>query len=309
MPLTALYDGRNVEPAYQLRYGWTSWPSPGQQFPAQLPHLLPQLAVAWEADGLRLLEHCCTPGQVQLTFSTKPDLPPVFVAARAKGRLQYMLRQSGQQVPFSRNLALRSIGDVRREQVERYVRSQVASAPWAGTEFARRMEEFTVVNPRVDLCRPTETERGRYWYNLHLVLVCEERHQTGDVRRLAKIRDQALRIAEHKGHCVACLSVMPDHLHVGLRGNVTHSPNEIALALQNNLAYALGQVRVWQPTYYAGTFSEYDMGAVRRSCQTDSPTSKLVGVRRVDVSARLAAKLIHPRASSWGSGGLTCPPG
>ena len=157
MPLTALYDGRNVEPAYQLRYGWTGWPSPGQQFPAQLPHLLPQLAVAWEADGLRLLEHCCTPAQVQLTFSTKPDLPPVFVAARAKGRVQYMLRQSGQQVPFSRNLALRAIGNVRRGQVERYVRSQVASAPWAGTEFARRMEEFTVVNPRVDLSRPTET--------------------------------------------------------------------------------------------------------------------------------------------------------
>jgi hypothetical protein len=49
-----------------------------------------------------------------------------------------------------------------------------------------------------------------------------------------------------------------------LRGNIEHSPEEIAMGLLNNLAFALGQVYVWQPGYYAGTFSEYDMDAVRR---------------------------------------------
>ncbi len=124
--------------------------------------------------------------------------------------------------------------------------------------------QFTVVNPHVDLSRPTQTEHGVYWYNLHLVLVHEERYQMGDERQLAKIRDQSLRVAENKGHTVSCLSVMPDHLHVALRGNVEHSPHQIALAFQNNLAYALGQLRVWRSTYYVGTFSEYDMGPVRR---------------------------------------------
>ncbi len=41
------------------------------------------------------------------------------------------------------------------------------------------------------------------------------------------------------------------------------SPQEIALAFLNNLAFALGQKPIWQPSYYVGTFSEYNMDAVR----------------------------------------------
>ncbi len=66
-----------------------------------------------------------------------------------------------------------------------------------------------------------------------------------------------------KGYQVSGLSVAPEHVHVALRGNIEHSPEAIALAFQNNLAYALGQVRVWQYTYYVATFREYDMNAVR----------------------------------------------
>jgi len=69
---------------------------------------------------------------------------------------------------------------------------------------------------------------------------------------------------------------MPDHLHAAIRGNIKQSPQEIALAFQNNLAYVLGQVRLWASTFYAGTFGEYDMWAIRRkerplAFQPDSP--------------------------------------
>jgi hypothetical protein len=56
-----------------------------------------------------------------------------------------------------------------------------------------------------------------------------------------------------------------DHLHLALRGNVRQSPEEIALTFQNNLAYALGQLRIWADSYYSGTFGEYDMWAIRRN--------------------------------------------
>jgi len=59
---------------------------------------------------------------------------------------------------------------------------------------------------------------------------------------------------------------MPEHLHIALRGNVEHSPQEIALAFQNGLAYAMGGFRIWENDYYVGTFGEYTMGAVRGSC-------------------------------------------
>jgi hypothetical protein len=57
---------------------------------------------------------------------------------------------------------------------------------------------------------------------------------------------------------------MPDHLHIALRGDHERSPNEIVYAFQNNLAYAVGQQHLWQDPFYVGTFSEYDMDAVRR---------------------------------------------
>lgn len=90
-----------------------------------------------------------------------------------------------------------------------------------------------------------------------------ERWRNGDPTWLGKIRDQSRRIAEKKGHAISRLSVVPDHVHMSLRGNIGQSPADIAWAFQNNLAYILGQVRVWQDTYYVGTFGEYDMNAIR----------------------------------------------
>ncbi len=58
---------------------------------------------------------------------------------------------------------------------------------------------------------------------------------------------------------------MPDHLHAALRGNHAHSPNEIADAFQNNLAFGLGQARIWEDSFYVGTFSEYNMEAIRHA--------------------------------------------
>jgi REP element-mobilizing transposase RayT len=263
MALLPLYTGRNVDPAYHLRYGWTGWPTVGTLFPAGLGEVVKQAAELWEKDGLRLLESRCISQMAQLTFSATPEVAPVLAASRVKGRLQYALRKAGLPIQFSRKLAIRSIGDNRTSDVERYVRDQVANAAFTDSDFAERLRQFTVSNASVVLSTPTETSSGRYWYNLHVVLVTEERYQRGDEQWLGRIRDQSLKIAQAKGHAISCLSVMPDHLHIALRGNIEHSPQEIALAFQNNLAYALGQVRAWRHPYYAGTFGEYDMRAVR----------------------------------------------
>ncbi len=59
--------------------------------------------------------------------------------------------------------------------------------------------------------------------------------------------------------------MMADRLHLALRGNIEQSPEEIALAMMNNLAYAFGHNPIWQSSYYAGTFGNYHMDAVRRN--------------------------------------------
>jgi REP element-mobilizing transposase RayT len=187
----------------------------------------------------------------------------VTLAGRVKGRIQHHCRRRGTPIDFSRKLAVRSVGDPTRAQVEAYIRSQVPKQALADERFRQMLTSFTVVNPQVDLSQPSETNSGRYWYNLHLVLVVSERYRLGDVAALAKIRDTTLRICVKKGYEASTVAVLPDHLHLAVRGAVAQSPEEIALAFLNNLAYALDQRRWWEAGYYAGTFGEYGMAAVR----------------------------------------------
>jgi REP element-mobilizing transposase RayT len=262
-----LYQSHDLHPAFGLRYSWTGWPSrqPFDADAAVLKGLLP----LWEADGMRLLEHYWSDDRVQLTFSTTPEMSPVLVASRAKGRLQHALRQA---VPafsgFSRKVSVCSVGHNCREDVEGYIVSQVERARFADPSLQALLQEFIVVRKDVNLSEPTTSAHGQYRYNLHIVLVTAERYRVIDRARLTLLRDHSLRIAEKKGHTISRLSVMPDHLHIALRGNIQHGPREIGLAFQNNLAYALGQVRIWANSFYVGTFGEYDMWAIR---QNESP--------------------------------------
>ena len=225
------------------------------------------------------------PNRVQRSALT---FDPVLLAARAKGRLQHAMRTAG--VPFdgfSRKVALRSVGDNTTADVEGYIARQVAKERFADSRFAAEIAEFTAGCPEVDLRQPSASLSGRYWYNLHVVLVVAGRDGIADRATLAAIRDGSLRIAAKKGHAVARLSAMPDHLHIALRGNIKDSPQEIALSFQNNLAYLLGQKHIWNHGFYVGTFSEYDFGAIRAAVRREARA--------------VAVNLIHLPASWQGS--------
>jgi REP element-mobilizing transposase RayT len=145
-----------------------------------------------------------------------------------------------------------------------YIRNQVRNESLADKRFREMLTSFTVVNPAVDLSQPTESNSGRYWYNLHLVLVVRERYRVSEAATLAKIRDTVLRICVKKSYAASTLAVLPDHLHLAVRGAIDQAPEEIALSFLNNLAHALGQRPWWEAGYYAGTFGEYGMTAVRQ---------------------------------------------
>ncbi len=270
MALQPIYKAENLNPAYHLRYSWTGWPSEGAFPKPPSETFLESIAPAWEQDGLRLLEPRWATDMIQLSFSTKPEVAPVFVAARAKGRLQHALRVAGQPCQFSRKVSLRSVGDNTTQVVTEYIGRQVSKSDYVDPRFKEFLQRFTVEDSAVDLSQPTATLSGRYWYNLHLVLVVSDRFPITAEAALTTIRDRCFVIATKKGYAVRALSVMPDHLHLALRGNIEQSPQEIALAFQNNLAFALGQNAVWSHKYYAGTFGEYDMQAIRLRGRGDS---------------------------------------
>jgi REP element-mobilizing transposase RayT len=297
MLTTPLYTPATMrDPAYQLRYGWTGWVATRPAQPVDFAMLFGLLNPIWETDSIRRLEHRVVDGTWQMTFSVKPHVSPVFLATRVKGRLQDVLRKQGNQLQFSRKLAVRSIGENTRANVEAYIARQVDKEAFADLRFRDTMREFTVKMDGVDLAEPTTTDSGRYWFNLHIVLVVDQRHRVVDPRQLAIVCDMSLRIAPKKGWAISTLSVMPDHLHIALRGSIAQSPEEMVLALMNNLAYALGQRQHWQPSYYAGTFSEYDMGAVRHRASTYvvSPPNSFTGQASWPGSIRFAPSPVCP---------------
>ena len=66
-----------------------------------------------------------------MTFSVKPHVSPTLFTGRVKGRLQHALAGAGLHVKFSRKLAMLSIGENHREEVEAYIANQIAREPWA----------------------------------------------------------------------------------------------------------------------------------------------------------------------------------
>ena len=259
-----IYEAHNLCPSYLLRYSWTAFPAKGQRLPKTLPEgIMKNLAAAWESDGIRLLEHRWEDDRFQATFSTTPQVAPTFLAARAKGRLQHALRQAGLTMKFARNFSVRALGNNTRETVERYVREQFEGGDFADVNYCERLREVSWTNPQVDLRQALCTDSGRYWYVLHLVLVTSDRYRI-DAGSTARVISEVCRaVAAKQQYGLSSVSMMPDHLHLALRGAPEHSPEEIALCFQNNLAWKLGQVRIWEPNYYAGTTGEYTMQAVR----------------------------------------------
>ena len=263
------YDLRRADAAFQLRYSWTSWAS-DSTFTTQPIELIEQTRSLWETDSLKILESRWTTELIQILFSASRDVSPVFVAARAKGRLDHALRQAGLNLPFSRKVAVRSVGDNTRDDVEAYVARQVVKEQFVDPRWSAVLSEFTVVNEAVDLSQPTETARGRYWYNLHLVLVVDGRCRLSDLNVFRTLRDGCFKIAAKKGHLLSRVSVMPDHLHLALRANPEESPNDVAFAYQNNLAYMANLGRLWQDSFFVGTFSEYTTQAIRRIARREN---------------------------------------
>ncbi len=123
MSLEPLYRACQAKPAYQLRYAWTGCL---RDDPACAPDW-DAIAPLWEEDGLRLLEHRSVARTVQAALSAQPDVSPVVIATRVKGRLQYAWRRLAPGFPgFTRNVVLRSVGNNTRADVETYIAHQVA---------------------------------------------------------------------------------------------------------------------------------------------------------------------------------------
>ena len=156
---------------------------------------------------------------------------------------------------------MRAIGANLSAEVVGYVRAQLAHADLADPRYRATLAAQAIEDGAVDLAQPSETNSGRYWYNLHLVMVLDARYRIGREDGLLRLRPAAVQAARDGGCRIKALAIMPDHVHVALRGNVETAPSNTGLGFQNALAQAVG-CRAFQERFYVGSFGEYSLDAV-----------------------------------------------
>ncbi|MHC4399899.1 MAG: transposase [Planctomycetota bacterium] len=254
-----LYTPQNTRPAYQLNWGLTVfWREP----PLPQEMWLADLQEAAEEDGVRVIKHGITTRDAsQLFVSTKTHRSPSELVRLVKGRLQHLIRQ---QMPkaFQRNYCLRSIGSAKRSVVENYVAGQLGHHRMADPRVQQRLARFQRTYPEVDLSGPSFSSHGEYWYNLHVVMVNDERWMETRTDALHKLSHMIEAAASKHGYRLSRLGMFADHIHMTMGCPLDRSPEEVALGYLNNCAYACVMKPVFQFGYYVGTIGEYDRGAV-----------------------------------------------
>jgi REP element-mobilizing transposase RayT len=255
--------------AYQLRFSWTAWPSGSECFPSELSaDALSKLNEAWASDGLRALEWEWTPEKIRILFSTRPEVAPVFLCQRAKGRLQHALRQQGNPVSFSRKVSCSSVGNPNEKSVDTYLRQQLEGGDFADPKYREALAKLAFTNPDVQVTSAQETNSGRYVFALHVVLVTAERVRLPS-EEMKEVSQTLKKVSGENGVQIGRAALMPDHLHLAVKGDPVRAPMEIVEGIRCRTGAAVGTQGLWMPTAYMGTYGEYGMAAVRKRLRGD----------------------------------------
>lgn len=261
MQLTPIYTRENCRFAFPLQWGLTIFWRSEQLQAFWLEAISPLL----EDDGIRILSHRFLDSKTsQFAISTKPHVSPQLIVQRVKGRLQYAVRDE-QPKPFQRNFAIRSFGAEQRLTIENYVANQTDHHRCADPRFQCFLESIQIHNKAIDLSTAKKTSHGLYWYNLHVVLVNQERWRLGDENLLKAIREMILRVESKKEWSISRAGILPDHIHLALGCSFDVAPDEVTFSFLNNFAYVYGMKPVFQFGAYIGTFGEYDHRVVMGS--------------------------------------------
>ncbi len=256
-----LYTPLNCKFAFQLRWGVTvHW-----RERVDVSVWLEPLQDSLLKDEIKILS-CRQPTELmtQFALSTLPSHSPLFIIQRLKGRLQYAVREQCPKA-LRPHYAIRSFGTQEREVIEAYIAKQPTKHPMATERAQQIFEDLLYCDPTVDLSVARSTAHGTYWHNLHVVLVHEDRWRDVHIERLKKMHEIILKTAAKHECRISRFAILADHLHVAMSCSLESSPEEIVLAMMNNVAWVYGMKPVLCYSTFMGTFGEYDQRVVAGS--------------------------------------------
>lgn len=258
---TPIYTSDNVKFAYQLRWGATIHWHLKINEDVWLEPLCNQL----EDDGIRVLSwRWLNESACQFALSTKPNVTPLFISQRLKGRLHHLCKATSPR-PLRKHFALRSFGTQDRRVVEGYVAKQCNHHPMACERTTQIFRELRYENCGIDLSESTRSTHGEYWHNLHIVLVNENRWCDVNRERLIRLRNGLVNSCQNKHWQLKHFSVLADHMHLSMGCPIDISPAVAVLSLMNNVAWYHDMKPILMNSAFVCTFGEYDHRSIEGS--------------------------------------------
>jgi REP element-mobilizing transposase RayT len=256
-----IYTTANTKAAYQLNWSLSLFLL--EPIPREV-RWLDSLKAATEKDAVRILEfHELDPRAIQFFISTQPQVAPSQIVRSVKGRLQHLLKAVLPKL-FHRNYCISSVGAANHKCLDAYVSKQPARHPMADPRVQQLLESLQFIDESVDLTEPRRSSHGQFLNSLQIVLENLDHLNEVSETILTAMRSMVVRYCHLKGHLLARIGLVSNHMHILLGCRVDDSPQEVALALMNNLAYSIGMKAAFEFSFYAGTFGPYDRGAIRR---------------------------------------------
>jgi REP element-mobilizing transposase RayT len=261
MQVQPRYSPDNCVPAYQLNwslsiFGRTKLPSPANS----LEHLRTELA----KDELRILEFSHRePNVAQFFVSSRCAAAPSDIVRLVKGRWQYVTRQV-ERIDFRRNYRITSVGAAKADVLDAYVSRQPERHPMADCRAQELIESLQFHDRRVDLTSVRRSSHGQYRYALQIVI--ETASDWHEVRSpvLAGYRNSIIACCRKHQWNLSRVGMLSNHIHILVSPSIDSSPMQVALSLMNNMAFTQGMRPIFRYSFFAGTFGEYDRGAVWR---------------------------------------------
>jgi len=271
------FNPQNSTCVHNLFYSWHGVLSEMQTFPNNTPEVIKQCIPLWKKDGFEFIHFQNRGTILQILCKVQPNISPEKFSQKIKGRLTYEFKQFSIYIKFSRALGFRSLGFNTSEIVKKYIGGQLAKEDLADNRYKEILRQFTESDNSISFSDPHKNRRTRYWYNIHLVIVLEDRRFpiTKDAN-FAKIKNIIPGIASKHNHKIANFAIMPDHIHIALQADPGKSPYDIGLSFLNNLAYVMKMRHFWRSEFYVGTFSEYSLSSIGVN-QTSIPTRQARG--------------------------------
>ncbi|HUP78989.1 MAG TPA: hypothetical protein VM260_10580 [Pirellula sp.] len=261
-----LYLPSNANVAYPLNwslsvFGKVTLPSPVA--------CIDQLRESVRTDELKILEFLYRPPNVALFFvSSQPTANPSQIIRSIKGRWQNISRPT-HPIEFRRNYRITAVGTVNSEVLDSYVCNQTSRHPMADTEVQLMIESIQFHDVDVDLNSLLRSNHGEYRYALHLVFESDGGWHEVRPAVLTSYRDAIIKSCSKHNWRLSRIGLLSNHLHILVGAGIEDSPNDVALAFLNNMAFVQGMKPVFRFSFFAGTYGEYDRGAIWNSMERE----------------------------------------